>query len=124
MLDTAPGQGTRLEICVPQEEEHDTRSDSSERRIGGCLKTWRRSINCLKQLTAISRRSCMVRIHGTLYRAVSSIVLLCCFVLSACSISNQPAPDHIARVLPKGPQGPQGTFQPYAGPINHPVATT
>ncbi len=27
MLDTAPGQGTRLEICVPQEEEHDTRLD-------------------------------------------------------------------------------------------------
>jgi two-component system, NarL family, sensor histidine kinase LiaS len=27
MLDTAPDQGTRLEICVPQEEEHDTRLD-------------------------------------------------------------------------------------------------
>jgi two-component system, NarL family, sensor histidine kinase LiaS len=27
VLDTAPGQGTRLEICVPQEEEHDSRAD-------------------------------------------------------------------------------------------------
>jgi signal transduction histidine kinase len=27
VLDTAPGQGTHLEICVPQEEEHDSRLD-------------------------------------------------------------------------------------------------
>jgi signal transduction histidine kinase len=27
VLDTSPGQGTRLEICVPQEEEHDMRFD-------------------------------------------------------------------------------------------------
>jgi signal transduction histidine kinase len=27
LLETAPGQGTRLEICVPQEEEHDSRAD-------------------------------------------------------------------------------------------------
>ena len=27
VLETAPGRGTRLEICVPQEEEHDTRAD-------------------------------------------------------------------------------------------------
>jgi len=26
-LESAPGRGTRLEICVPQEEEHDTRAD-------------------------------------------------------------------------------------------------
>lgn len=25
LLDTSPGQGTRVQICVPQEEEHDTR---------------------------------------------------------------------------------------------------
>lgn len=28
LLDTAPGQGTRVQICVPQEEEHDTRPHS------------------------------------------------------------------------------------------------
>lgn len=27
LLDTAPGQGTRIEVCVPQEEEHDTHLD-------------------------------------------------------------------------------------------------
>jgi signal transduction histidine kinase len=28
LLDTTPGQGTRVQICVPQEEEHDTRPHS------------------------------------------------------------------------------------------------
>ena len=28
LLDTASGQGTRIQICVPQEEEHDTRPHS------------------------------------------------------------------------------------------------
>src|SRR5260370_42572079 len=60
----------------------------------------------------------MVIIRGTLYRMVSSTVLLCCLLLSACSISNQLVPNHVL------PQGPQGTFQPYTGPINRPIATT
>jgi polyhydroxybutyrate depolymerase len=60
----------------------------------------------------------MVIKRGTLYRMVSSIVSLWCLFLSACSMSNQLVPNHIARVLP------QGTFQPYTGPINRPIATT
>ena len=27
LLESAPGQGTRIQICVPQEEEYDTRLD-------------------------------------------------------------------------------------------------